>query len=87
MSALGQTGGGGLPRLRVSAAGTRTVGELLLYGLDDTGQTAFTERLADLDRDAVRGRAEERLRDWRAVEVWDGPVCVVRLRRQAARTA
>jgi hypothetical protein len=63
------------------------LGELLLYGLDEAGETAFTERVGAIDRASLRALAAERLRDWHAVEIWDGPMCVVRLRRQVARQA
>jgi hypothetical protein len=57
---------------------------LLLYGLDQAGQPAFTEELRAEDRPRLRALASERLRDCHGVEVWDGPLCVVRLRRQPA---
>lgn len=57
--------------------------ELLLYGLDEAGEPAFTERLRTTDRSAVRALAAARLQDWHAVEVWEGPMCIVRLRRES----
>lgn len=61
--------------------------ELLLYGLDEAGETAHTERLGAIDRPGLRNLAADRLGQWHAVEIWDGPMCVVRLRRQMARQA
>jgi hypothetical protein len=60
------------------------VGDLRLYGLDEAGETVFAEDLAAGERGEVRALAERRLADWHAVEVWDGPLCVVRVRRRAA---
>jgi hypothetical protein len=54
-----------------------------LYGIDEAGGTAFTEILGEMDLEALRALARERLRDWSTVEIWQGPVCVVRLRRPA----
>ena len=59
--------------------------ELLLYGLGEAGEPLFAERLEPLHRDALREVAAERLSRCRAVEVWDGPMCVLRLRRAATR--
>lgn len=58
------------------------MGDLRLYGLDDAGEVAFAEAVQAGERDDVRRLAERRLADWPAVEVWDGPLCVVRLRRR-----
>lgn len=58
--------------------------EVLLYGLDETGQIVFTQTLQVADRVALRALAEARLREDHAVEIWEGPLCVVRLRRKAA---
>jgi hypothetical protein len=63
------------------AVGEWRVGEILLYGLDDAGETAFTAQLREADRDRLRDIAREHLNRHAAVEVWDGPLCVVRLRR------
>jgi hypothetical protein len=60
------------------------VGDILLYALDEAGETAFTEQLAVTDRVRLRELARERLKDHAAVEVWDGLLCVVRLRRASA---
>ena len=57
--------------------------ELLLYGLGDAGQPLFAERLEPLPRDALRKLAAERLSRCRTVEVWEGPTCVLRLRKAA----
>jgi hypothetical protein len=62
----------------------RGVGDLRLYGLDDAGEAVFAEDLASGERGGLRALAERRLADWHAVEVWDGPLCVVRLSRRRA---
>lgn len=61
--------------------------ELLLYGLDQQGETAFTEALPRQETAALRELASARLAEFHAVEVWDGVLCILRLRRQAARQA
>jgi hypothetical protein len=60
------------------------VADYLLYGIDETGEAVFSEVLSDCDRAALRAKAHERLRDWPAVEIWEGPMCVVRMRRATA---
>jgi hypothetical protein len=52
-----------------------------LYGIDEAGQAAFSELLQDVERDTLRSLAHERLSQWHAVEIWEGPVCLVRVRR------
>jgi hypothetical protein len=42
---------------------------------------ACCELLQRAEREDLRAIASKRLRDWHAVEVWEGPVCLVRLRR------
>ena len=59
--------------------------ELLLYGLGDAGEPLFSERLQPQHRDALRELAAERLARCHAVEVWDGPTCVLRLRKAPAK--
>jgi len=61
--------------------------EFLFYGLDEAGRTASSERLHGLDLPALRALAQERLSVFHAVEVWEGPLCVVRLRRRAPEQA
>lgn len=63
--------------------GSGCLGDILLYGLDEAGETAFTAQLRETDRDRLRDIAREHLARHVAVEVWDGPLCVVRLRRPA----
>jgi len=63
------------------------VGELLLYALDEAGETAFAEQLQAADRPNARALAEARLREHHAVEVWDGPLCILRLRRRPLASA
>ena len=58
--------------------------DILLYGLDEGGQIVFTEQLAAAERPRLRAIAEARLGRCAAVEVWDGQICVVRLRRPDA---
>jgi hypothetical protein len=55
--------------------------ELLLYGLDESGETTFTQQLRDADRGQLKALAHDRLKCFARVEVWDGPMCVLRLRR------
>lgn len=57
---------------------------LQLYGMDAAGETAWCELLPATDRETLRAVAAERLSRWHAVEIWEGPVCLVRLRRPAA---
>ncbi|RAK56665.1 hypothetical protein [Phenylobacterium deserti] len=61
--------------------------EFLFYGLDEAGQTAFSERLQGSDTEALRTLARERLSRFHTVEIWQGPLCIVRLRRKAAEQA
>ncbi|WP_133254919.1 hypothetical protein [Phenylobacterium hankyongense] len=59
--------------------------KLLFYGLDEAGDATFTEEVPRQDTAALRAMAAARLSDFHAVEVWDGPLCVVRLRRAPQR--
>jgi hypothetical protein len=61
------------------------VGEIILYGLDETGRPLLAERLPEADRDRLPLIAEQRLQLCHAVEVWYGPMRVLRLRRPAAQ--
>jgi hypothetical protein len=63
------------------------LGDLLLYGLDREGETAFTETLPRRDASALRALGDERLKQFHAVEVWDGALCILRLRRRASEQA
>lgn len=56
------------------------VAEFQLYGIDGSGQTGFSELLC-CERAELRAVATQRLKDWSAVEVWEGPVCLLRLQR------
>ncbi|THD79904.1 MAG: hypothetical protein E7812_08490 [Phenylobacterium sp.] len=58
--------------------------ELTLYGLNEAGEPAFAEKLGPELRDRLREFALEHLARHHAVEVWEGPTCVLRLRRAAA---
>ena len=55
--------------------------DYLLYGLNSAGEAVFSEVLRARDRAALRQLAGDRLRDWCAVEIWEGPMCVLRLHR------
>ena len=55
--------------------------ELLLYGLDEAGQPAFAQRLEPHQRHQLRALAADHLTRHHAVEVWEGPTCILRLRR------
>lgn len=54
--------------------------ERVLYGLDRAGEPAFSERLPPHDPADLRALAAERLSRCHAVEVWEGPTCILRLR-------
>lgn len=58
--------------------------DFLLYGMDAAGETLFSEVLQGRERAALRAIAGERLHDCHAVEIWEGPMCVLRLQRTAA---
>ena len=58
--------------------------DLLLYGLNEAGEPTFAERLAAEHRERVREIALEHLARHHVVEVWEGPLCVLRLRRAGA---
>ena len=60
--------------------------DFLLYGIDEQGDAVFSEMLQSCDRATLRARAGERLRDWPAVEIWEGPMCIVRLKRAPGST-
>jgi hypothetical protein len=80
MSGFGQTTRAGARKGRVVAEGDAL--ELLRYGLDEAGQPAFAERLAAHQRGRLREIAAEHLERHHAVEVWEGPTCILRLRRR-----
>ncbi|MFC3070889.1 hypothetical protein [Phenylobacterium soli] len=56
--------------------------DLLLYGLNEAGEPAFAERLPPSERARMREIAHSHLQRFHAVEVWEGPTCVLRLRRR-----
>jgi hypothetical protein len=80
MSGFGQTTGAGARKGRAVAEGE--ILELLLYGLDEAGQPAFAEKLAAHQRGRLREIAVEHLERHHAIEVWEGPTCILRLRRR-----
>lgn len=55
--------------------------DFLLYGLDATGEPVFSEVLNGRDRASLPEIAGQRLLDWHAVEIWEGPMCVLRMQR------
>lgn len=55
--------------------------EFKLYGLNEAGEAAHHEVLRAVDRSALEGLARERLGRWQAVEIWEGPMCLVRVSR------
>ncbi|MDB5448916.1 MAG: hypothetical protein JWQ52_44 [Phenylobacterium sp.] len=57
------------------------VTRLLFYGLDEAGETTFAEEVPRQDSAALRALAAARLSEFHAVELWDGPLCIIRLRR------
>lgn len=61
--------------------------ELVLYGLNEAGEPAFAERLASERRADLAAIAAARLAEHPMVEIWDGPVCVLRVRRRSAGPA
>lgn len=63
------------------ARGGRIVADFLVYGLNEAGQPVHTEMLRGCEREALRALARERLDQWHAVEIWEGPICLVRLSR------
>jgi len=60
------------------------VAEYQLYGFDATGRPKHAEVLRGLTRHELKIVAQDRLGDWQGVEVWQGPMCILRLRRSAA---
>ena len=61
--------------------------DLTLYGLNEAGEPAFAETLGAEHRHRLREFAIEHLARHHAVEVWEGPTCVLRLRRALASRA
>lgn len=83
MSGTQQTGD---PRYAMEALfGERRVSEFLLYGINEAGQPVFSEVLRSQERAALPALAKERLRQWPGVEIWEGPMCLIRLARTPAR--
>jgi hypothetical protein len=60
------------------------VANFTLYGLDEAGRTSASELLRDVERGALRQIAEQRLERFSRVEIWEGPVCILRLARTKA---
>lgn len=58
--------------------------EFILYGLNEAGEPAFSERLPLEVRPQLKDIARERLARCEMVEVWEGPACVLRMRRDGA---
>jgi hypothetical protein len=59
--------------------------DLVLYGLNEAGEPAFAEKLRPDQRAQLRALAAERLTRCHAVEVWEGPTCLPRLRQPPTR--
>ena len=55
--------------------------DFLLYGLDEVGEAVFSEMLTGRDRGGLPEIARARLNDCHAVEIWEGPMCVLRMQR------
>jgi hypothetical protein len=83
MSGFGQTGVRPASYLHVDGERGVVDVELLLYGLNEAGEPAFAERLQPHQRHELRARAAAHLDRHHAVEVWEGPTCILRLRRGA----
>ena len=58
--------------------------DFLLYGMDAAGEPLFSEVIHGRERASLREIAGERLQECHAVEVWEGPMCVLRLQRTSA---
>lgn len=59
--------------------------ERLLYGLNEAGEPAFTQSLSGRDGEQFREYADKRLAEFHTVEVWEGPLCILRLRRRTVQ--
>lgn len=57
------------------------VSDFLLYGLDASGEAIFSELLSGHERAALAAIARQRLAQWHGVEIWEGPMCVLRMQR------
>ncbi len=55
--------------------------DFLLYGLDEVGEAVFSEVLVGRDRLGLPEIARARLNEHHAVEIWEGPMCVLRMQR------
>ncbi len=60
---------------------------IVFYGLNEAGETAHHEHLPAADVAELKALARQRLADFHGVEIWDGPMCIVRLRRRAEEQA
>lgn len=56
--------------------------DFTIYGLDEHGETTSTERLRVPDRQMLAELGRMRLGKFHAVEIWEGALCVLRLRRE-----
>jgi hypothetical protein len=76
--------GNGQTTARVARTDGRQLGDsrvdLLLYGLNEAGEPVLAERLPAERRSDIHLVAAERLASHHAVEVWEGPTCILRLR-------
>lgn len=55
--------------------------DYLFYGIDEDGRAEFSKVLRCQERSALEALARDGLRRWHSVEIWQGPMCVVRVRR------
>jgi hypothetical protein len=60
------------------------VADFLLYGLNEAGEAAHSEVLRGAERSRLQDLARTRLARWHAVEIWEGPMCLLRVRRPVA---
>ena len=67
-----------------SSSGGVRVSDFLLYGLDEAGEAVFSEVLVGHDRLKLPEVARTRLSEWHGVEIWEGPMCVLRMQRSKA---
>jgi len=54
--------------------------DLLLYGLNEAGEPVLAEQFPAELRADIHRLAAERLATHHAIEVWEGPTCILRLR-------
>ena len=55
--------------------------EFTIYVLSDQNSVNFTECFTAFDLFEAHAKARSRLREGARVELWEGPICVLRMRR------